>query len=614
MTSGMRRPALIVILALGLCAQADSPKGTPAGSGGDLPQAHCAPIGTNLAMPAYWTRSYPFVDVMKASFPFMSSGPNRWSDERPLDLDDHGWPRTLPDDQYARAMLLHGETGHPTGRMTVLYDGKGQLAYHGTIRDLKRTPGRDTFDIGPGGLFMDITRTDPEDPLRNVRVLLPGGRCGDDDFAFCERDADCGDARCVPFEETYQEQPFHPQFLEEVRPFEALRFMDWMHTNREVAQEDGVDEPHPIREMAEYPTRAHKSWRPVPIDVMVDLANLLGRDAWFNVPHTASDAFVRTFAERVAQRLRPDLQVYIEYSNEIWNTIFDQHHWVNAQGCRALSKAPERECGGKGKELCGPEVRGRAQGRCVKYGQRWFGRRTVEVGRMWREAFAGKNPERIQVVLGVQVGGHWWYVDVLRERLEGGDRVHQHVNAVATAPYFSIPEASSVDDVFARAGEGEGKHPAGTFRLLTGPPGSPYGGVLDWIREDAQALRQPDLKHLQLVAYEAGQGLHHYDPKIGKLFTQANRDARMRKVYRQYLDHWARLSNGGLLMHFSTPVAYNEHGAWGMKEGQGRPREESPKYDALLNYIARHRRCPDPQRAPSPPDTPPPPGSPDAPD
>jgi hypothetical protein len=131
------------------------------------------------------------------------------------------------------------------------------------------------------------------------------------------------------------------------------------------------------------------------------------------------------------------------------------------------------------------------------------------------------------------------------------------------------------------------------------------------MRSDADALKQPDLRHLQLVAYEAGQGLHHYDPKVGKIFTAANRDPRMRKVYQQYLDRWTRLSNGGLLMHFSSSSAYTEHGAWGVKEYQGQPRQEAPKYDALLNYIERHEGCGDPRWKPTPPDTPPPSAPPD---
>jgi hypothetical protein len=596
MRSWVTRGMLVSLMAVGLCAQAGAPA-SPDENGPAEPRAEeraapCAPIGTNLTMPAYWTRSHPFVDLMKPSFRFTSGAPNAWDDGRALDVDESGWLRRLAPRQIARLMLLHGESPHPTGRFTVLYEGRGEMEYHGTVRNLKRAPGRDTFDLRPGGLFINITRVDPENPLREVRVLLPGGQCGDDPFAYCESDADCTAGACRPFEETHRDQPFHPQFLQEVRPFRALRFMDWMHTNREVAQEDGVAEPHPIRELREYPERDARAWRPVPIDVMVDLANLLGQDAWFNMPHTASDDFIRGFARRVRERLRPDLRVYVEYSNETWNTIFDQHHWVNARGCETLSKAPRKECKGEGNEdLCSPGVGEPAASRCVAYGRRWFGRRTVEMGRMWRRAFGDAGRERVRVVLGVQVNGRWWYEDVLREKLADGSHVYEHVDAVATAPYFSLPDASKVDDVFARVGRGRTPFAPDTFRVLAGAEGSPYGGVLDWIRSDARALRQRELQHLELVAYEAGQGLHHYDARIGKLFAAANRDARMRAVYRQYLDHWARLTGGGLLMHFSTSSAYNEHGAWGAKEHQGQARSEAPKYDALLNYIERHEGC-----------------------
>ncbi len=57
-----------------------------------------------------------------------------------------------------------------------------------------------------------VERTDPSDPIRNIRVLMPG----------YEQAAVWG------------AQPFHPALLEFLRPFGLLRFMDWMESNAEV--------------------------------------------------------------------------------------------------------------------------------------------------------------------------------------------------------------------------------------------------------------------------------------------------------------------------------------------------------------------------------------------
>jgi hypothetical protein len=592
---------LLVAAALGsaMCGPVDLETSLD-GDGGLSPESHdfaaqaaslglCSQIGTNLPKPAYWTGNFPFVDLMKPSFRFISGGPGAWQDDRTLDLDEHGWLRSLQPNQVARAFIIDTADipGRPKGRFTVLYDGQGLIEYRGDVRNLQRVPGRDSFDLD-GGFWIDITQVNPRDPIRNIRVLMPGGSCEGDKYAHCESAGDCGGSRCVPFEETHAAQPFHPQFLSEVRPFRVLRFMDWMHTNREVGQPPG-SQPPPMRHYDDYPVRADKSWRPVPIDVMIDLANELGTDAWFNIPHEATDDFVRRMAARVAERLRPDLNVYIEYTNEAWNTIFTQHHWINGAGCRAESPDPRGECDGNGNgQLC-EYGDWSVHGRCVRYGERYFARRTVEVGQMWREAFGSRGADRVIRVLGAQVGGNWWFERVLRETLPNGEPVHQHIDAVATAPYFfARSRVQSLDDVFSRNG-------GGLYWLLMGDQGDDNDSAIDWILRDRAVLDAPDLRHLDLIAYEAGQGLFSGDRGQADIFLAANRDPRMRAVYRQYLGLWTLLTRGSLMVHFSSATAAGWYGTWGHMEYQGQPREEAYKYDQLLNYMEATGGCHDPR-------------------
>ena len=51
---------------------------------------------------------------------------------------------------------------------------------------------------------MTIDRTNPANPLRNVRVILPG------------------------FEATAAASPFHPALISSLRGYAVLRFMEWM--------------------------------------------------------------------------------------------------------------------------------------------------------------------------------------------------------------------------------------------------------------------------------------------------------------------------------------------------------------------------------------------------
>lgn len=73
------------------------------------------------------------------------------------------------------------------------------------------------------GLLVVLERTDPQDPIRNIRVIMPG----------YEQAAVWGD------------QPFHPAFLEFLRPFGVLRFMDWMHSNAENLPKEWDERPRP---------------------------------------------------------------------------------------------------------------------------------------------------------------------------------------------------------------------------------------------------------------------------------------------------------------------------------------------------------------------------------
>src|SRR5438105_777373 len=83
---------------------------------------------------------------------------------------------------------------------------------------------------------------DPDDPVRDVHVWMPG------------------------FEKA--DSPFHPLFVERLKPFEALRFMDWQATNNS-----------PVRAWAERATADDARWstpKGLPVEVLVDLANRLG--------------------------------------------------------------------------------------------------------------------------------------------------------------------------------------------------------------------------------------------------------------------------------------------------------------------------------------------------
>ncbi len=122
------------------------------------------------------------------------------------------------------------------------------------------------------------------------------------------------------FENTYQNQVYHPDFLATISQMRTLRFMDWERTNGQSI------ENWSSRTTANSFSQAGPAG--VSVEHMVDLANATNIDPWFTIPHLANDSYIQEFAILVKQRLKPHLRVYVEFSNELWNGGFTQAGWI----------------------------------------------------------------------------------------------------------------------------------------------------------------------------------------------------------------------------------------------------------------------------------------------
>ncbi len=551
------------------------------GSGGeDEAEVDTSPLGTNLAEIGYGGLNAPFVDLMHSSDYFFSGTDEEWSDGRTLELRSDGYPARLAEGQIARSFLVAGDHTHVSGDLVVFYEGQGQLEYRGGVDEVQRGEGRDIVTLRDhDGLWLELHATDESDPLRAIRVIIPGGRCEDDATTWCHGDDQCAGS-CVSFESTYESQPFHPTFLAEHVPFDVLRFMNWMRANR-VGSDPSPRPFWPVREWDGYPAVSYAHWRSAPVDVMIDLANTAEASPWFNIPHEASDDYVRRFAERVKERLDPELSVYVEYSNEAWNDIFLQSQEINALGCRAYSDDPTGECDhDQDGTLCEYTEWNDTQERCTAFGRRYFARRTAEIGAIWDEVW-GDDP-RVITVLATQIGSlQYAGAEFLDVNVDGLGPVHEHIDAVAVAPYFGGGEPpASVDEAFERAPLPGGDE---TYAVLVGE--EPDGGPLQWIVRDLHALRPYELP---LLTYEGGQ---HFlavgDRSKSDIIAAINRDPRMGELYDEYLGRWRALTDGNLFVHYRSPSGWSEWGCWGSKEYQGQPLSEAPKHRALLRYLGQ---------------------------
>jgi hypothetical protein len=521
-------------------------------------QAQEFELGTNLDAVIDFSPQVPFLDLFKLSRDWYTQSASVFDTEEAfrLNLDADGWVRSLAPTGngpalFTRACTLvfsmgavtggteEGRFPYPAGDYVVRYDGEGTLEYNFAASRISGSTGRDVIRVTPlePGIQICITQSDPGNNgnyLRNIRLYAPG------------------------HEALAEDAIFDPEFLARLAPFGALRFMDWMRTNDSTQAEV---ETRPLPEHARYSTEAG-----VPAEIMAALANTLEAKPWFNMPHRATDAYVTEFATVIRNTLDSDLDVYVEYSNEIWNNQFLQGSFIEEEGIEKFAAMP---------------------GSNFDRRLNRFGERTAEICDIWREVF-GNDAGRVNCVMGGQAANTFIAQEALECPMSSLAPCRDHgITALAIAPYIGdsigLPDFESTVEDWTEDDDG------GLGQLFTelnteSVLGDAEGGlptVRDRIAFHAElALDQG----VELLAYEGGQhlvgvGAPAENFQLNTLFDAANRDARMGALYKSYLNTWIA-EGGGLFMHFSDTGSYSRFGRWGALELPDQ--SGSPKYNALV--------------------------------
>lgn len=462
--------------------------------------------GMNLAGVTDYSTELPFNDAFRSSRPWSLRGGGE------LKLSPEGWPLLAPGQSAETLMLREIGGRYPSGRYVATWSGRGKVSMSrfDVTKVVKDEPGRLEVEVtaGDGGLLLEVRESDPADPVRDIRVRRGGG----------------------------PEGTFNPVFLERMRPFGVLRFMDWQRTNGS-----------PLVRWADRARPGQARWSTdagVPVEVMLELP----ADPWFCIPHRADDAFVRSFAALVKEKLPAGRKVYLEYSNEVWNGMFEQARWAAEEG----------------KRLKLSDDAFQAQLRA-------YSQRAVAVFRIWKELLG----DRVVRVMASQSANAW----VSEQVLEWKD-AFKETDALAVAPYFGgdwgRPErkaelaAMDVEKLVAKLAEEVDGPNAGEIR--------------------AQAAVARKFK-VALVAYEGGQHLAgvagvENDEAVTKLFIAANRHPRMEAIYKSHLANW-KAAGGGLYVAFSDVGRPGKWGSWGVLEYLDQPVGEAPKYRALVEAARR---------------------------
>ncbi len=486
-------------------------------------------IGMNLSSVSYWNRELPFVDIFKSCSPWVTQnavnvegGKNAWHTNvlASIPLDKDGYPLSLPvpvsgteaPQTVATIMCLAMEGRYPAGKYVCLYDGTGDINFALDAKIVKKDPGRIELEVKPtnSGIFMKIVRSDSNDHVRNIRVMMPG------------------------FETSPADKPFNPLFIERLKGFRVIRFMDWQRTN------DSIVERWAERTTPATYTQADKGG--VAVEYMVQLCNTINADPWFCIPHKADADYVARFAALVRDTLAPERKVYIEYSNEVWNGMFGQYQWVQDNGKKSLSH-PKK-----------------------------YADLAVQAFTVWTNQFGEKKGRIVRVMSGQQV----------RPSLLGDIISYagpESMDAIATTAYFGISQE-------------------GYRQLKTLGERAAAGDVISSVYDDIRDHLTTSIpKHAALaakydipyIAYEGGPSICPVPLGVSPTYQKALWDAQsvpeIYLAYREFLTG-VRSLDMKLFMAFNfAGPQKSKSGSWGHLEYLDQPIEEAPKFRALIDEM-----------------------------
>jgi hypothetical protein len=539
--------------------------------------SHVRPPGTfNLGMNVpslnYYNNAAIYADLALA----ISGNNGPWDSaangSNPATLDATGGPT-----EAASSAL---PTVYPSGAYTITWDGTNAITIGGvSVGNTMSAPTHTTT-----GSVQHNTAT-----LTLVQTLAPQTGSGPNWFQLEASGAVSNVHIKAPASLTSSSGFFMKEFVADMQPFTTLRFMDTLNTNGNLVK-NWSDRTWP-----DGGSRAGTK-QGIAYEDVIALANETGQDVWINVPVLATDDYVCRLARlfhygeqgdksngacdpkapagtATTATLNPNAHVYVEFTNEIWNSGFQQWEDIYCMVNGAIDMA------GKTCDVTAPTsaigVAALANAslpwtNADKYAKSTeFGlilaKRVSDIFRTVFGCASGKGcqaqiPFNVQSAYAAEVEPGFAFMKTAYGSLAA-------VDVMAVAPYFNIDggDDTSVDAIFTD--------------LTTNILDTPSGQIAGWLTGD---LAEATKYGLPLVSYEGGQGLNGASANL----VTAQSDARMYTAYENYFSAlWDKLvGKDQLFIHYSYCGSYGQYGSWGAVVNEGDP--GSQKWDALMS-IAR---------------------------
>lgn len=543
-----------------------------------IPPNGASGVGMNPPAPSYYGTDVTFLNHAKRMRTFKPENLENGygADFYPVDAGTPG------DGQTASSLGYNAIQGrYPAGDYVMIFDGEFtpgdiNLLFDASITDqTPGTPNRIEFQIAEttnSGLNLQIkATTNPSDRLRNFRIHRR------DTVAFPG-----------PDEETQYDagRRVADEALTALKPFSVVRALGWGRVNA-----------NPIEDWSDrvlttdwtygadhaYGEEGFKK-AGVAYEDMVAAAEDLGADLWVCIPHMATDAFVTSLLTLLESSLDASRHLYVEYSNEVWNTAYP----YNVQGAYALDRANALAIPGSSN---------------LQKKMRFVGHRTWEIAEIAATVFSGEE-SRISVV-GAGHSNNAWTLRQLFEYVHpsaGGDAVYEHalVKVYSCSSYWGnrfntdltiAPASTSDADVAAAV--------AAFIPLLQAHLDNEF--LQDYAPDTGLQSNKTlaDGYGLTMAAYEGGPHLvdatkaagvtPNGSPELAALMQATANDPRIYPLVRQALEAWDSLGDTGLAIGPQVYLGWLGPQDTGFPFGSAwyydQPLSETPRLQALYDHV-----------------------------
>jgi NPCBM/NEW2 domain len=470
-------------------------------------------VGVNLNFNASYAGDYIWVDVHNLFSTW--ANPNGSTPAPPVNANNYplapavtgGNLLNYPDGDYQLSYQ---------GTATVSFSGIGYLAGPVTTNRNGVSTGTVVIDhsLGDGKLLlMTVTGVGSTATMSNFHLYAPG----------------------------YGSNPtqmFTNEFLNELKPFSTIRFENWNNVIGSTAST--WQQRTPPGSFVATGTYG------VPYEDMIELANEAQKDLWINIPALATPNYVQNLAQLINSELDPNLNVYVEYSDETWDPIWPEYTQV-LQAAQSNPLVTAKGAANQVEQQSAYEI--------------------VSIAQIFDQVF-GADRSRVRPIvaafatLSVEAQTQLQFIQT------NYGTPSQFVWGVAIAPYLNLPAGDDVPGLTLDQ----------LFVDLNQYLNTQYLNDLKTNEAVARAYNLP------LVSYEGGTSLSAVNGVNTQVKAAAQLDPRMYQLYVDMIDDWDQyVGPDDLFTDFDLNGPYSDNRFFGLVQSVVDP--GSQKYDALLSEI-----------------------------